>query len=210
MFVLPLLALQGCQSDHLARLAYSDCSAETLHSDGTVDRVTYDALGWPVQQVFDAEADEPELHETEYTRVAQRVVESITYMGRIARLDEYDGHEHLTFSDTNLEGDDGYTCELVHQGDGSVLLTSTCSNGVTTTYDLCDNPVDVRTPDGRWTFGYAYENCRILNVQMLGTDAAGPFRENRQYFAGREVSRIRDQGGDFSGSLTEWDCPAGE
>lgn len=209
MLVLALFASTGCQSDYNARLARAECSSETLDSEGLVTLVDYDTYGWPVRTEFQVEGEEPVVHETEYTRVAGRVVEAITYMDPIARLDQYDGNEHLTFSDTNLEGDDGYECELVYQGDG-ILLTSTCTNGVTTTHDLCDNVVEVRDDTGRWTYGYSYEECRVLNAQIIGTDAGGPFRENHQYFAGRRVSRVRDQGGAFSGAFTDWDCPAGE
>ncbi len=201
-----LLWLTGCDEEPL-RLAYADCVSEELDSNGTLLRTTYDAYGWPIlEERWEDGQEEPTVTTLEYTRVAGNVVEALAMTGPVAHLYQYDAHGHLTLTDSNLEGDDGYTCTHVHIKD-ALRESSSCTNGVDTLYDTCDNPREVSTPDGRATFGYTYQDCRILNVQSIGVDAAGPYISTTQYFRGRPVSHVREQGGAFFASVTSWDCP---
>ncbi|MCA9570431.1 MAG: hypothetical protein KC656_21450 [Myxococcales bacterium] len=207
MLLVGLVALTGCK-EYVPRLALADCTSERFDSAGVLTVTTYDGFGWPIVEEVSVNGGEPEVTTTEYTRVAGRVVEALSLTDPIAHIYQYDGHEHLRYTDSNLEGDDGYECTNFHDGD--IRTTSSCTNGVETVYDACDNPVEITSPEGRVTFGYSYEDCRILNIQSLGADAGGPFAENTQYFAGRPVSRVREQDGGFFASMTSWDCPAAE
>lgn len=205
MFVLFALSV-GCQSDFDPREPFVDCRSETLDSDGTLRLVDYNDIGWPIREEVVREGEEPVVYDTEYNLVVGRVIESVTLEGPRAERRIYDGHEHLLSIETNLDGAEIVECTLTHQGDGQ-LLTSVCTDGIETTYDLCDNLITRTSPEGLSSYGYTYDECRILNRQILGSDEAGPFAANEQFFNARPVSFVREQDASLWSSITTWDCP---
>lgn len=207
MHLLMMFAMTGCQEDLRPRLAMAECSSETIASDGTITLVDYDRFGWPIREEVRVPDAEPVVVETEYTHVAGRVATAIAYQDPFAELFEYDAFEQLEYWETNLAGVEPYACNNVYE-QGDVLVSSTCENGITTIFDACRNPDEVTTPDGVESYGYTYADCTVLNGQVLGLDAIGPFAENFQHMLGRRVSHVRNREGVLSSSVTTWDCPS--
>jgi hypothetical protein len=202
-----LLLVLACADDFDARDAFADCSSEMLTSDGVLEITTFNQVGWPERREVYIGDDEPIVYETEYNLVVGSVTQSVTTEGPRAELREYDGRENLRAIETNIEGDERIECTLTYGG-GDLLERSVCTDGTETLYDACGNPSSQTTPEGVASFGYTYDDCQILNRQILGTDAAGPFAFNEQFFAGRPVSNVREQADDLASSITVWDCPA--
>ncbi len=208
-FALLLAILAGCEP-YVPEAALSNCSSRSVTSAGIVTFTDYDAQGWPIRQEVRVEGAEPVVTTTEYSRVAGRVVESLSITptpdGDLAVTNDYDGHEHLEVSETNIAGRDPITCTLSHDGDA--IVESSCSDGITIRYDDCQNPDEVEFDGGVESIGYTYRGCQILSGLLLGEDTDGPYQEAFQHSLGREVSRVRERDDVLFSTYTTWDCPA--
>ncbi|MEZ4318768.1 MAG: hypothetical protein R3F61_14740 [Myxococcota bacterium] len=208
--MLLLVVLAACEP-YVPAEAFADCTSERIDSAGVRVTTSYDNRGWPVLEVVEVDGLDPVTAETEYSRVAGRVVESLTVIDGLGYTRFYDAHEHLESYTTNGNApDEDYECQLKH-GKGESLLESSCTNGVDTTYDDCGNPDSVMfTSDagsGEESWGFTYRGCQILSGQILGRDDVGPYAENFQYVLGREISRVHERDDSLFASFTTWDCP---
>jgi hypothetical protein len=211
-FPVALAALSGCAEPYIPEAALADCSSRSVNSAGIVTYADFDFKGWPIREEVQVDGADPVITETEYSRVAGRVVQSLsitpTPAGDLAVTRDYDGRENLERIETNIAGDEPITCTLTYTGES--LTQSVCSDGVTTRYDDCENPDDVEFEGGVESIGYAYRGCQILSGLLLGEDSDGPYQEAFQYSQGREVSRVRERNDSLFATYTTWDCPAAE
>ncbi|MCB9674504.1 MAG: hypothetical protein H6737_05265 [Alphaproteobacteria bacterium] len=208
---IPALAtlLFACE-EYDRHATFIDCTSERIDSAGVRVVTSYGPFGWPTREETYVGDAPPVVAETEYSRVAGGVVESLTVIDNVGYSRFYDGHEHLeSFTTNGTDPELDYECTLTH-GNADRIVESACTNGVTTTYDDCQNPDTVDYPMGAESHGYTYNGCVVLNTQILGQSDTGPWSENAQFLFGREVSRVRESNGVLFSSITTWDCPASE
>jgi len=203
---LSILALFACQDTYESHVPFESCSSVRLDSNGVITLTDYDSSGWPIRIEVQFDGVDPVITDIEYSRVAGRVVESLSVTDTLAVSTTYDAHEHFEASITNIEGDEGISCSNLHDAKDR-LIESDCTTGIKTVYDLCQNPDRVEFEGGEENYGYTYNRCQILSGQIVGLDDIGLYSENFQYVLGRPISTVHERDGFLTSSFTTWDCP---